>query len=41
VNAEDPDIAMALALCETCEGGAHKSGFQRAVAAMQIRGLDD
>jgi hypothetical protein len=41
VDADDADINMALALCETCEGGTRRSGFQRAVAAMKIRGLDD
>jgi len=41
VDPEDADIAMALALCDTCEGGTRRNGFQRAVAAMSIRGLDD
>jgi len=41
VDPEDADIAMALALCDTCEGGSRRNGFQRAVAAMSIRGLDD
>ena len=41
VDPEDADVAMALALCETCEGGSRRTGFQRAVAAMSIRGLDD
>ena len=41
LDPEDADINMALALCETCEGGTRRSGFQRAVAAMPLRGLDD
>lgn len=41
VDPEDADIAMALALCDTYEGGTRRNGFQRAVAAMSIRGLDD
>lgn len=41
VDPEDADIAMALALCDTCEGGTRRNGFQRAVAAMSIRGLED
>jgi len=41
VDPEDAGIAMALALCDTCEGGTRRNGFQRAVAAMSIRGLDD
>lgn len=41
VDPEDADIAMALALCDTCERGTRRNGFQRAVAAMSIRGLGD
>lgn len=41
VDPEDADIAMVLALCDTCEGGTRRNGFQRAVAAMSIRGLED
>ena len=41
VDADDADVNMALALCETCKGGTQRSGFKSALAAMKIRGLDD
>ncbi|NIM02136.1 MAG: tetratricopeptide repeat protein [Acidobacteria bacterium] len=41
IDPEDADVRMALALCDTCESGTRRSGFQRALASMKLRGLDD
>ena len=40
IDPEDADVEMALALCDTCEGGTRRSGFQRALASMKMRSLD-
>jgi len=41
IDPEDADIALALALCDSCESGTGRGGFQRAVASMKMRRLDD
>lgn len=41
LDPDDPDIVTALTLCDSCEAGSRKIGFQRAVKAISLRGLDD
>jgi tetratricopeptide (TPR) repeat protein len=41
ISPADADVATALALADSCEAGSRRTGYQRALQVIHLRGLDD